>query len=293
MTGLTLPNGGGVVSFKYDPFGRRIQKSSPNGTTNYIYSSRDLVEELDQNGNGLARYTQGLDMDEPLAQIRTGATSYYEQDGLTSVTSMTDTAAAITQTYTYRTFGGIIASSGTLTNPLQYTAREFDPETGLHNYRARYLDTSTGRFMKEDPIVFSGGINFYTYVANDPIDYRDPSGKKTFRVHGNWCGPDWTGGLREQYTPAHDKVYKSPIDYVDQVCMHHDKCYYWCRKNNQCDADARSACMHLCDGILGVQLNTYEGLFSSWGWGWPVSMGVDLGHTFSVDPGPNGDPDIH
>ena len=31
---------GGTTTFKYDPFGRRIQKSGPLGTTNYLYDRR-------------------------------------------------------------------------------------------------------------------------------------------------------------------------------------------------------------------------------------------------------------
>ena len=49
---------GGTTTFRYDPFGRRIQKSGPLGTTNYLYDGRDLVEEIDSSGNVLARYTQ-------------------------------------------------------------------------------------------------------------------------------------------------------------------------------------------------------------------------------------------
>ena len=37
----------GTVTFKYDPFGRRIQKSGPNGTTNYLYDDDNLIEEVD------------------------------------------------------------------------------------------------------------------------------------------------------------------------------------------------------------------------------------------------------
>src|SRR5208282_5312594 len=33
---------GGTTTFKYDPFGRRIQKSGPLGTTNYLYEGRDF-----------------------------------------------------------------------------------------------------------------------------------------------------------------------------------------------------------------------------------------------------------
>jgi YD repeat-containing protein len=84
---------GGTVSFKYDVFGRRIQKvftqNSTTSTTNYVYNGDDTVEEADQNGNLLAKYARTMNIDEPLAESRSGATSYYEQDGLGSVTSLT------------------------------------------------------------------------------------------------------------------------------------------------------------------------------------------------------------
>jgi hypothetical protein len=34
----------------------------------------------------------------------------------------------------------------------------------------------TGRFISEDPIRFDGGIDFYAYVSNDPVEYIDPFG---------------------------------------------------------------------------------------------------------------------
>jgi len=43
-------------------------------------------------------------------------------------------------------------------------------------YRARYYDSVIGRFLSENPIGMSGGINFYAYVGNPPADLVDPSG---------------------------------------------------------------------------------------------------------------------
>jgi len=40
----------------------------------------------------------------------------------------------------------------------------------LSDYRARYYDPSTGRFVLEDPFRFKAGINFFTYTFNDPIN---------------------------------------------------------------------------------------------------------------------------
>jgi RHS repeat-associated protein len=176
MTSVILPGSGGTVSFKYDPFGRRIYKSSSSGTSIYAYDGDNLIEETNSSGTAVARYSQGLNIDEPLVMLRGGATSYYEADGLGSVTSLTNAAGTAAQTYTYDSFGNTVATSGSLVNSFQYTGREFDPETSLYYYRARYYDAKIGRFLTEDPIGYVGGDNFYSYVENDPTDLADPYG---------------------------------------------------------------------------------------------------------------------
>ena len=42
--------------------------------------------------------------------------------------------------------------------------------------RARYYDAGTGRFLKEDPIGFEGGLNVSLYVGGNPVVGIDPSG---------------------------------------------------------------------------------------------------------------------
>jgi RHS repeat-associated protein len=177
LTSVTLPGSGGTVNFKYDPFGRRIEKITPSGTSIYAYDGDNLIEETDGNGAVMARYTDTLNIDEPLAMFRAGATSFYERDGLGSVTSLTNAAGALAETYAYDSFGKLTASSGSITNPFQYTGREFDSTTGLYYYRARYYGPVSGRFISEDPISFRGGINFYQYGYNRPVSLRDPSGR--------------------------------------------------------------------------------------------------------------------
>jgi len=189
LVSVALPGTGGTINFKYDPMRRRIQKSSSTGTTtNYVYDGANLLEELDSTGNVLARYSDGLGIDEPLAMLRGGTTSFYEADGLGSITSLSNGAGALANTYTYDTFGKVTASTGSITNPLQYTAREFDTETSLNYYRARYYDVSVGRFLNEDPIRFKGGIDFYTYVGNSPANALDPSGMLVTATYNKGSG---------------------------------------------------------------------------------------------------------
>jgi RHS repeat-associated protein len=176
LTAVTMPGTSGTVAFKYDPFGRRIQQSSASGATNYLYEGSNTVADLDGTGNLVARYTQGAGIDEPLAQLRSGTVGYYDQDGLGSVTTLSSTTGTIGNSYTYDSFGNLVGSTGSVANPFQYTGRDFDSETGLRYYRARYYDPLTGRFIGEDPMQFLGSINFYSYVGNSPVGANDPSG---------------------------------------------------------------------------------------------------------------------
>jgi len=179
LTSVALPGSGGTVSFKYDPFGRRIYKSSSSSTSIYAYDGDNLIEETNASGTVVARYSQTQNIDEPLAMLRSGATSYFHADGLGSITSLANGAGSLAQTYGYDSFGIQTSLSGSLTNPFQYTSREMDSETMLYFMRARYFDPSTGRFLSEDPLrFFSGDGNFYEYAAQNPIMLIDPYGLK-------------------------------------------------------------------------------------------------------------------
>lgn len=50
-------------------------------------------------------------------------------------TSLTNSAGAVAQSYTYDSFGNTTNSSGSVANPFRYTGRDFDSETGLYYYR--------------------------------------------------------------------------------------------------------------------------------------------------------------
>jgi RHS repeat-associated protein len=177
LTSVTLPGSGGTVSFSYDPLGRRIKKVSSAGTSVFAYDGDNLIEETNSSGTVVARYSQTTDsLDEPLAVLRGGTTSYYNADGLGTITSLSNGAGSLAQTYTFDSFGKQTASSGSLTNPFQYAGRELDSETALYYMRARYFDPGSGRFINEDPIMFGGGRNFYAYTGNSPVVFADPSG---------------------------------------------------------------------------------------------------------------------
>ncbi len=164
-------------TYRYDGLGRRIEKVGNGQTRRYIYDGEDILLEYDETNALLARYTHGPGIDEPVAMVRGGASYYYHQDGLGSVTELTDGAGAMAKAYAYDAYGNIIEQTGTVENPYAYTGRELDADTGLYYYRARHYDPTTGRFLQKDPIGFgNGSTNMYGYAFNAPVNLNDPLG---------------------------------------------------------------------------------------------------------------------
>lgn len=66
-------------------------------------------------------------------------TNQYQRTLHNCIVAMTDTAGTPVQTYSYDSFGNI-TQSGSINQPFTYTVREYDTETGMYFYRARYYD---------------------------------------------------------------------------------------------------------------------------------------------------------
>ncbi len=181
-----------TITFKYDPFGRRIEKKvdgvvngiSEKKTYSYVYDNEDIIAEyLNKIESGISKiettkYLHGPGIDEPLEIDRKGATYSYHTDGLGSMTALSDSTQKAMERYSYSAFGDLKRQGDKVKNTYTFTGREWDEEMGLYYYRARYLDTETGRFTSKDPIGIQGGINFYLYVDDNPINRIDPLGLK-------------------------------------------------------------------------------------------------------------------
>ena len=146
------------------------------------------MAEYSGNGTLLATYLHGPGVDEPLSVTRSGVTSYFQRDALGSVVQ-TYSSSGVNSTYKYDSYGRIVAQTGTAPGPYAFTGREYDAESGLYYYRARYYSPDLGRFISEDPIGLKGGRNLYSYAMGNPSSRTDPSGlfswKDACRIGGD------------------------------------------------------------------------------------------------------------
>jgi RHS repeat-associated protein len=174
-----------TATFKYNALGRRIEKTVNGKIIQYLYDGSDIIQEI-ENGVVSTNYIRTLNIDEPLARIKAdGTLRYYQTDALGSVIALTDENSVVKSQYSYDPFGNVTVSGEPSDNPFQYTDRENDG-TGLYYYRARYYSPELQRFISEDPIGLAGGVNQFTYVGNNPVNFVDPFG--LIMPRGFWTG---------------------------------------------------------------------------------------------------------
>jgi RHS repeat-associated protein len=169
---------GVATTYGYDGIGRRIRKTVNGTTTQYLYDGNNIIAELDGSGNLLREYSYFPGIDQPLAmrQQSTGAVYYYATEDAGHVTALVNSSNSVVNTYQLDPFGNAISVSEGVTQPFRFAGSPFDAETGMYYMRARYYDPQLARFISEDPIGVSGGINPYAYAGNDPVNGRDPLG---------------------------------------------------------------------------------------------------------------------
>jgi RHS repeat-associated protein len=192
-----------VAEYAYDAMGRRVRKvvsnggvpndSALNGTTDYLYSQEQCVEERNGSNATTRQYVWGIYVDE-LIQTGVGVSMYYPlQDLLYRTTALTNLSGTIVEAYDTDAYGNTLTYSAAGTggnwwandatqssNPAcQYifTGRQYDPETMIYFYRARYYHPTLGRFLSRDLIDYEDSMNLYEYARGNPVENVDSSGK--------------------------------------------------------------------------------------------------------------------
>ncbi|MEN2773818.1 RHS repeat-associated core domain-containing protein [Acetivibrio clariflavus] len=168
------------AKYGYNAEGYRVSKNVNGSLTRYIYEYDKVVLEIDAAGNQVGRNIYGTNL---LMRTADGQSYYYMYNGHADVTALINAVTGnIDATYYYDAFGNIVESTGVAKdkNSILYAGYQYDKETGLYYLNARMYDPKIARFLQED--TYTGdpndplSLNLYTYCANNPLIYYDPTG---------------------------------------------------------------------------------------------------------------------
>jgi RHS repeat-associated protein len=183
----------------YDVNGRRVEKSTSAGNTDFLYDTSGNVSGEWQVISGYTgpsvhyAYMNG----QLIAEYTAGTTYFVHKDHLGSTRLVTRVDQSLADNMDYLPFGEQITGGSSTTH--KFTTKERDAETastsggtdGLDNSQARFLGSRFGRFLSPDPenagasLINPQSWNMYAYVANNPLILIDPDGLDCIYTNGN------------------------------------------------------------------------------------------------------------
>jgi RHS repeat-associated protein len=179
----------------FDAYGRMIFMDTSTTDRKRFYDGMNCIADYDTSNNPVAQYVTPF-LDDNLVMSRSSGTYYYFHDGLGSVRNIYTSGQIWNNTYDYTAFGEPLnwTENVSIHNRFTFTGREWNSRSETYDYRSRTYNPYNGRFNRRDTIGYEGGINLYSYVRNNAVNYTDPYGLDR-DASGKWV-PDKKDLLR-------------------------------------------------------------------------------------------------
>ncbi len=176
------------IKYFYGVDGLRTKKEINGKITSFINDGGNVIAEYAQGKSQY--YYRGTSLIGYIGQDK--EKYFYRKNAHGNIISVLDSTGNEVRSYEYDAFGNQKKDESLKplgkntftqvqkrnadydTNPFRYCGEYFDEETGNIYLRARYYDSSIGRFITEDPI--RDGYNWYVYCGNNPIMFVDSWG---------------------------------------------------------------------------------------------------------------------
>ena len=172
-------------SFRYacDALGRRVATTNAEGMERHVYDDgRQVIADVADDGSVLRSYVWGEGVDNLLA-VKVGGRAFAAlTDVQGTVWGYADERGEVVARWTYDAWGNVLSeevaasAAGLRSVRYRFHGRERSAATGLVNFRMRWYDPVTGRWLSKDPIGLGGGLNLFAFCDGDPISREDAYG---------------------------------------------------------------------------------------------------------------------
>lgn len=287
MVQASLPTGVNA-SYKYDIIGRRVEKNVNGLVTKYLYAGRTLIAEYDDSNNLKRNYFYGTSDYNPSMLIEDNQIYFFFKDHLGTPQKIISENGEIAWAAEYKVFGGANITIGNVTNNFRFPGQYWDSETQLHYNLHRYYDGGIGRYLREDPIGFRGGINFFIYARNNAVNGSDPSGLKVCfdNEYYNSC----SASAKPRWDNCIDLAEKQFDILMAAIELQYELCKDNCWNDQDINIVLRLACFAACNSVLGIEGSIAASYLSGWIAGCATSYTAQISYcagaaTYTVEDG--------
>jgi len=204
------------TEFNYDGWSRWVKIVEKDGATvtsekRFVWEGYSLAEERDASNAVTRRYfAQG--------EQRGALNLYYARDHLGNVRELTDGTGTLRASYEYALWGKRTKLAGDLDCDLGFTGHYQHGPSGFVVAPLRFYTAEFGRWLSRDPIEESGGINLYSYAANNPGKNTDPLGLRPIDISVMSSNMSiWDKLYEGNYSGTYPTFFDSPKALADQV----------------------------------------------------------------------------
>ena len=173
----SVSNQSSVSSYQYNGLGDRLSQTVDSVTTNYVLDLNAGLTQVLSDGSNTYLYGAGR-----IGELQPAGFAYHLGDALGSVRQLADATGTVTLARSFEPFGSVLSISSIDDHTAYGFTGEWADATELMYLRARYIDSTTGRFLQADS--WRGDsrnpqtLNKYVYALNNPLRWTDPSGTR-------------------------------------------------------------------------------------------------------------------